>query len=280
MTGLARTWALSALTGLVLALTAVGPSAAQGLLSFGDSEQPLEITADDGIEWRRKEQLYIASGNARAARGDLVLFADILAAYYREGEDGGTEIYRVEAHGQVRVVSPNETISGDDGYYDVERGVVVLTGDDLRLEAGGDILTAKDSLEYWETEQLAVARGKAEVIRDDNRLTADILVGHFATNVEGKLTLSRVDAKGDVRISTPTDSVRSDSGVYYLDKELAELIGAVKITRGENQLNGEYAEVNLATGVSRLLGAPPGGAGDTRVRGLFIPEQSGSDDDS
>ena len=235
MIGLARTWALSALTGLVLALTAVGPSAAQGLLSFGDSEQPLEITADDGIEWRRKEQLYIASGNARAARGDLVLFADILAAYYREGEDGGTEIYRVEAHGQVRVVSPNETISGNDGYYDVERGVVVLTGDDLRLEAGGDILTAKDSLEYWETEQLAVARGKAEVIRDDNRLTADILVGHFATNVEGKLTLSRVDAKGDVRISTPTDFVRSDSGVYYLDKELAELIGAVKITRGHRR---------------------------------------------
>ena len=280
MIGLARTWALSALTGLVLALTAVGPSAAQGLLSFGDSEQPLEITADDGIEWRRKEQLYIASGNARAARGDLVLFADILAAYYREGEDGGTEIYRVEAHGQVRVVSPNETISGDDGYYDVERGVVVLTGDDLRLEAGGDILTAKDSLEYWETEQLAVARGKAEVIHDDNRLKAEILVGHFEINVEGKLALSRVDAKGDVRISTPTEFVRSDSGVYYLDKELAELIGAVKITRGENQLNGEYAEVNLATGVSRLLGAPPGGVGDTRVRGLFIPEQSGSDDDS
>ncbi len=52
---------------------------------------------------------------------------------------------------------------------------------------------------------------------------------------------------------------------------MAELFGAVKITRGQNQLNGGYAEVNLATGVSRLLAAPPGGVAEGRVRGLLVP---------
>ena len=73
----------------------------------------------------------------------------------------------------------------------------------------------------------------------------------------------------------------SDSGVYHVEQELAELVGAVKITRGETQLNGEYAEVNLATGVSRLLAAPPGGTADSRVHGLLVPTtEPTSDDDS
>lgn len=261
-----------ALVALLLLPPAVAaPAHGQNLLSFGSGEEPVEITAEEGIEWRRKEKVYIASGKARAARGEIELFGDILSAFYRDGADGSTEVYRVEAHGNVRILSPNERVYGDDGYYDVERGVVTLTGKALRLETGGDSITANESLEYWEAKQLAVARGGAVASRGDKSLSADLLVGHFRKDDEGRLVLSQVDAEGQVEISTPTDFVTSKSGVYHVDKELAELIGDVKITRGEAQLNGEYAEVNLATGVSRLLAASPGGEPDSRVRGLIVP---------
>jgi lipopolysaccharide export system protein LptA len=270
--------ALAAL--LLLPPAASGTARAQNLLSFGGSDQPVEITAEEGIEWRRKEKVYIASGKARAARGEIELFGDILSAFYRDAEDGSTEIYRVEAHGNVRILSPNESVYGDDGYYDVDRGVIALTGKALRLETGGDSITANESLEYWEAKRLAVARGGAVASRGDKSLSADLLVGHFRRDDEGRLVLEQVDAEGQVEISTPTDFVTSDSGVYHVDKELAELIGGVKITRGETQLNGEYAEVNLATGVSRLLAAPPGGETDTRVHGLIVPTpEPPSDDD-
>ncbi len=270
--------ALAAL--LLLPPAASGTARAQNLLSFGGSDQPVEITAEEGIEWRRKEKVYIASGKARAARGEIELFGDILSAFYRDAEDGSTEIYRVEAHGNVRILSPNESVYGDDGYYDVDRGVIALTGKALRLETGGDSITANESLEYWEAKRLAVARGGAVASRGDKSLSAELLVGHFRKDDEGRLVLEQVDAEGQVEISTPTDFVTSDSGVYHVDKELAELTGGVKITRGETQLNGEYAEVNLATGVSRLLAAPPGGETDTRVHGLIVPPpEPPSDDD-
>ena len=269
------------LVALALLSAAGAESAsAQNLLSFGGGEQPVEITAESGIEWRRKEQVYIASGKARAARGEIELFGDILQAFYRDAGDGGTEIYRVEAHGNVRILSPNERVFGDDGYYDVERGVVTLTGKALRLETGGDKITANESLEYWEAKRLAVARGGAVASRGDKSLSADLLVGHFKEDKDGRLVLRKVDAEGQVEITTPTDFVTSDSGVYHVEEELAELIGGVKITRGEAQLNGEYAEVNLATGVSRLLSAPPGGeANDSRVHGLFVPAPKPTADD-
>ena len=47
----------------------------------------------------------------------------------------------------------------------------------------------------------------------------------------------------------------------------------MKITRDNNQLNGEYAEVNLATGISKLLGSVPGDAGSKgRVDALILPK--------
>lgn len=273
---------VSSLVVLLLLTSASSDGArAQNLLSFGGGNEPVEITAEEGIEWRRKEKVYIASGKARAARGEIELFGDILSAFYRDSADGSTEVFRVEAHGNVRILSPNEAVFGDDGYYDVDRGVVTLTGKALRLETGGDSITANESLEYWEAERLAVARGGAVASRGDKSLRAELLVGHFRKNDEGRLVLQQVDAQGQVEIATPTDFVTSDSGVYHVEKEFAELAGGVKITRGETQLNGEYAEVNLATGVSRLLAAPPGGDTNGRVHGLLVPTpEPPSDDDS
>ena len=62
--------------------------------------------------------------------------------------------------------------------------------------------------------------------------------------------------------------MRGDRGVYSPATGMARLLGNVRITRGENQLNGREAIVNMCTGVARLVSAP----GD-RVQGLIMPNQ-------
>lgn len=250
---------------------AAPPLAAQGITTLEGSGEPLEVTADQGIEWRRDEKAYIARGNAQAVRGELSVDADVLKARYRLGQGGKTEIWRLEAEGNVRLRSPTETATGEHGFYDLDQGVFVLRGDNLRLETEQDVITALDSLEYWEREQMAVARGDAQVVRGDQRLRADVLAAYFRPQDNGELALQRIDAFDDVRIATAQEFARGDRGVYYVKDELATLAGDVRITRGENQLNGAYAEVNLATGISRLLPAPPGDQPDQRVRGLLVP---------
>lgn len=263
------------------ALSAPAVTTAQGVSGFSSGSGPLEINADQGIEWQRDQKRYIARGNASAARDNLVVFADVLTAYYRPIQAGGTEVYRIEADGHVRIVSQGETIYADHGIYSMDKGLLLLRGRDLRLETAQDLLRARDSLEYWERQRAAVARGDAVAVRGDNEIRADVLTGYFAPDARNRLELSTVKADGNVEISTPTEFASGDGGVYYVKEQLATLTGAVKITRGENQLNGEYAEVDMATGVSRLLGAAPGQPGDTRVRGLLVPKsesgpQSGS----
>ncbi|MGE4221327.1 MAG: LptA/OstA family protein [Alphaproteobacteria bacterium] len=240
-----------------------------GASLFSDSEGPLVIEADDGIEWLREEKRYVARGNAAAIRGDMKIAADVLSAIYAEREGSGQQIQRVEAAGNVRIFTKTETAYGDTAVYNAasDDPVFVLIGKKLRIESAKGVIYARDSLEYWEKREIAVARGDAFVVEGDNRLKADVLVASMGKNPKtGKQEVVRIDADGNIHVSTPTDIVRGEKGVYNLLTDIVKLCGNVRITRGQDQLNGSCAEVNLKTGISRLVGGQSG-----RVRGLFTP---------
>ena len=239
-------------------------------LDLSNSSAPIEIEADEGIEWRRNEKVYIARGKARAARGDLEVNADVLTAYYRETAKGGSDIYRVTAEGNVLLVSSNDKIWGDRAVYDLDQGSLIVTGQKLRAQTKKQTLTARDSLEYWEKQLAMVARGDAEVVEGDRRVKADLLTGYLRKGGDGKTELYQVEATGHVRIWRGQDYAQAATAVYNLDSDVATLDGSVKITRGENQLNGDHAEFDLKTGISRILSQPGTGS---RVHTLIFPNQ-------
>ncbi|WP_236024946.1 LptA/OstA family protein [Arenibaculum pallidiluteum] len=241
----------------------------------GGKSLPIAVDADNAIEWHQEQKAYVARGNAVATRGDLSVAAPVLIAYYREIAQGGTEIYRLAADGGVRIKTPTQEVQGDRAVYDIDQQVAVVTGGNLKLTTPRDVVTARDSLEYWEGRQLAVARGDAVAVRERNKVQADLLVGQFAETTPGQLEMERMDAQGNVTITTPTDIARGREGTYNLRTEIATLTGNVRLTRGPNQLVGDAAEVNMRTGVSRLvtLAAGQGGTAGARVRGLFLPGQ-------
>ena len=294
---------------LLAALALAAPVVlAQGLdLTRGG---PVEVTSDDGIEWRQQEQVVIARGNARAVRAGVTLDSDRLIARYRPrsgaapaatpaantdaGLGGSSEIWRVEAEGNVRIRTATDRANGDRAVYDMDQSVMVLTGRDLWLETPDNRISARDSLEYWAQRRMAVARGNALVVsKDDRRIRADVLVAYFLEDPpQGEARpaprrpaaqagqpgapgensrIEKVEAFGNVEIRTPTEIVRGDRGVYDPTTGMARLLGNVRITRGDNQLNGQEAIVNLQTGVARLVSAP-----GQRVQGLIVPEGEGS----
>lgn len=230
-------------------------------------KQPLNVLADNAIEWHQDQKAYVARGNASAKRGETTIYADVLTAYYRETKDKGTEIFRLNANGNVRVVTPTQQVMGDQGVYDTDQQVAVITGRQLKLITPNEVVTARDSLEYFEAKRLAVARGDAIAVRKQDRIRADVLLGLFKEGKNGALDLERIDGEGNVLITTPSDVARCKRVMYSVATEIAVLTGDVHITRNDNQINGNAAEMNMKTHVSRVLGS--GG----RVEGLIIPQQ-------
>lgn len=257
------------------------PAAAQSISSFSGGDRPLEIQAEEGIEWRRKEQLYIARGKARAVHGEITVLAEVMSAHYAEDAEGNSAIDQVEIVGNVVIEAPNGKAFGDRGIYELAKGTFLLFGDDLRLESGADRVTARDSLEYWDAERQAIARGDARATREDKEIRADLLIAFFEPGEAANFKLARIEAQGNVAIKTASEFAKGAHGVYYVDRDFATLSGDVKITRDGNQLNGEYAEVDLASGVSRLLAtAPDGTVGTDRVHGLIQPKKKSGDEGS
>ena len=173
-------------------------------LGFGrGNTDPIRIEANDGIEWQRIKQVYIARGDARASQGGVTVEADELIAYYRSTETGTDEIYRIDATGKVRIVSEKEVATADKAIYDVVKGVLVLTGKQVRLVTPQDTIIARDSLEYYEDQRLAVARGDALAIRGDRRVRADVLMAHFAAakGEQRSSEMERIEAIGNVHLA-------------------------------------------------------------------------------
>ncbi|WP_084112222.1 LptA/OstA family protein [Belnapia moabensis] len=304
-----RRWLLAALLALPLHAMAQGIDMSQG--------GPVDVTASDGIEWRQAEQVVIARGNARAIRGNVTVYADRLLARYRSQArpsetqagavrpaaaagspdqalgGGSNEIWRLEAEGNVRIVTETDTARGDRAVYDIDQAVLVLTGrGEVSLTTPSQVITAKDSLEYWSARKMAVARGNAVVVDNaegGRRIAADTLVSYMLDGpgqanatpapppvaakpgekpVPGQGKVDRVEAFGNVEIRTATDVVRGDRGVYSAQTGMARLLGNVRITRTDNQINGQEAIVNLRTNVARLVSAP-----GARVQGLIMPNQ-------
>lgn len=258
----------------VIALAIPIMAHAQLALDRRNADKPIEIYAAQGIEWGRDERTAIARGDARAVQGDVSVQGDTLTVHYRPSPTGGNEIWRVEALGSVRIVSPEQTATGNYGIYEIERGLLVLTGSP-RLKTKTDDVTARDQLEFWEKQNAAVARGDALVVSGQRRIKADTLTAFFKGGPGNAREVERVEAHGNVLVSTASEIVRGDRGVYQTESGIAVLLGSVKMTRGGSQLNGAYAEVNLKTGVSRLMASAPNRGTEGRVRGLIVPGEGG-----
>lgn len=210
-------------------------------------------------------------------------------------DSGGNEIYRVEAIGNVHIFTATDQVWGARAVFDMDQAVLLMTGGNLRLTTPTQVITARDSLEYWTDKRMAVGRGNAVAVTSDaKRIAADTLVaftkednaarrGPSAPNtapapphvrnaqpadsgLAGSGKLQRVEAFGHVTIQTPTEIVTGDRGIYVADTGRARLGGNVHITRGQNQMNGAEAEVDMNTGISRLLSGTAG-----RVAGLVVP---------
>ena len=152
-------------------------------------------------------------------------------------------------------------------------------------------ITAQDSLEWADVERVATFRGEVKAVQGTMTLYADTLKVHVAQpgakgakqappqagQSEGQQgggladaagEISKIEADGHVQIITPNESARGDVGVYDVNKGMITLTGAVKLTQGRSQLEGERLVLDLNKGRSTLESGRKG-----PVRGLFVPEK-------
>ena len=242
----------------------------QQLSNFSGKGEPIEIFAEEGIEWHKNKNKYVAVGNARAVSGSLSLKSDRIEAFYNESETSEMNIKKVQAKKNV-IIEDNELQieGGDYAEYTLKKDYFLITGKEITLTSESNVLKSREKLEYWRSKNIAIATGNAEAKKSNEFIvSADKLVWYLTESK--KITkVKKLLGFKNVSIKTNNEVAFSDKAIYNNLTEICKLYGNVKLQRGESFLLGEYAEVDLRTGISKLLPAPGRVPSENKVRALI-----------
>ncbi len=220
---------------LLLALSGVSHlSYAETFLPSGDNS--ISLDAADSVEWDQRKRTFVAAGKAVVSRGDLILKANKISANYRDGKDKKIEIYQIIAEGNIEIKNKEDRATSNFAKIDTDNGSIILSGKNTAYWNENIKLIANKEIEYHTNDQRAFARGGIE-------------------------------------ISTANEVIKAEEVVYDLEKQFAEVLGNIRITRGDNVLLGGMASFDFKSGISRISGSNtknPSSSG--RVRGVISPQ--------
>ena len=141
---------IMAALGVVILAAAPGQALAQattesrmgGLKLSGD--QPIQIESDK-LEVHESDNIAIFSGNVAVTQGKTLLKAGKMTVYYAKGGEGSAttgsaNIERLVVDDKVYVKSQTQVATGDQGTFDMKSETLVLSGKEVVLTDGPNVL--------------------------------------------------------------------------------------------------------------------------------------------
>lgn len=246
--------------------------AASGFFFSTAQAQYINLTAEKQVEWDSKAQKMTAVGNAVATKKDMEIRADKMTAYYAKNDSPNakekTTVNEVHAAGSVILTSPTAKAYGHTMDYDVAADSMILKGEPAKIKTEKELITAKESITYYPSQEKAVALG--DVYAEDqnkNKIYADKMVAFFKkAGPDNKMEMEKVEIYGHVKIISKDADVIADKGLYLPKTAIVKLYDNVLINQQGNKIRGDFAETNLNTGISRLIA---GKTSQGRVSGVF-----------
>lgn len=239
---------------------------------------PIIIDAEEKIDCKQEKNICMAKKNATAKREDRTIYGDELFVHFSPGKSlQNREVVALEAKGHVHFTDPLRTACGEHAYYVVSSGHMTLTGKNLKILTKEEKLTADRSIEYFDFEKKAVAKGNALFTQGDRVIQADILTAYFkpkrdtssASPEDPGLVLDHVIVEGHVIISTPHQIARGDHGRYDALTEQAHLKGHTEVVQGKNLIRGTHATVDLKKKTASMQVPPT--KDSPRVQAILVP---------
>jgi lipopolysaccharide export system protein LptA len=251
---------------LAMALAFASMVSLVALPVMAQDDEPLRIEADDLLEWDQDAGRYIARGNAVATKGDTNISGDVLVATY-DPDAEEREITQITGTGDVTFSDAQGNATGQKIIYNVDGSGYRVDGPASRVKGkNGNIAAERDIVlvTFEDDTQQMTATGDAVYINAENERFAGNVINAFFDK-EG--ALERVEGDGKVNILTAEGSTATgDSVIYLAQTDKATLVGNVTISDGKSTMQGGRAEMDFASGNSRILSDKSGG----RVSGVLV----------
>lgn len=135
-------------------------------------------------------------------------------------------------------------------------------------QAAGPVNVEADQMEIIDADHQTVFKGNVIAVRTNDKIKSDEMI---VTNKEEKQTDGSVksvtdllDAKGNVVITTKTQTITGNAAKFYVQVDKLEVTGNVVVTEGKSVIKGAKLNVDLKTNRLQMSGG--------RVSGSFVPK--------
>jgi lipopolysaccharide export system protein LptA len=125
-----------------------------------------------------------------------------------------------------------------------------------------------DSMEVIDAEHRTIFRGNVVATRPTDKIVGDQMIVTTADvkQPDGsmKTVTNFLDAKGNVTITTKTQTITGDWAKFYIQEDKLEVGGNVQVLQGKTTVRGAKLVINLNSNHMQLSGG--------RVHGSFVPK--------
>lgn len=130
-----------------------------------------------------------------------------------------------------------------------------------------------DRSEVRQKENTALLIGNVIATQGNLIFKADEVTAYY-TSADGATNpdLSRLDAKGRVNLTSPSETASSEWGIYDVKNRLITLGGRVILKRGTTVIEADRLEMNLVSGITKFDGVKGGDKGRVKAR-FTAPEK-------
>jgi lipopolysaccharide export system protein LptA len=116
----------------------------QGSEALLSDESPIEIVSDR-LEVREAQKIAVFTGNVSLTQDNFLLRTVRMVVHYTGSGEGSlsnsaTQVERIEAEGKVYIKSNEQVATGDHGTFVMDTGVMVLTGKEVVLTEGDNVV--------------------------------------------------------------------------------------------------------------------------------------------
>lgn len=223
------------------------------LPALADDGNPLQIEADELLEWDQTAGTYIARGAAVARQGTTEINADSLTASYDPAAPS-RRIQKIVAIGNVTYKAEGTSATGAKLIYDIAGSTYLIEGKNAKINSPSGTMSATQDINYDASDpanKIIIARGAALYRDAQNRIIAGERIVGF---MDKDSALQTLDAETNVKVVTVGgQTATGDAVTYNYATSKAVLTGNVEILDGANIMRGGRAEVDFNSGISRIL---------------------------
>lgn len=104
------------------------------------NKEPIEITANELLVYKKLNQV-IFIGNVKAVQKNITLFSDKMVIIYKsnDGTKQNEKIEKVDAEGNVKIITPNETATSKYATFEADNGIFKLFDEVKLLQQGSEL---------------------------------------------------------------------------------------------------------------------------------------------